>query len=157
MLSHCNCLPKIIVKKEPCKGCLYTDYLYYPCATSVKSCGDVLVTNLKKLVKNCGSTPSFILVSSGFNQTEISGDGILTVTTDSTHIPNNVYDIVYKVVCGDKTTFGFVKICINDPCQFKDCGCDYCDPCTGECGDPQSDLKIEGEIIQSNPTDISIL
>jgi hypothetical protein len=130
--------------------------LYYPCATSVKSCGDVLVADLKKLVKNCSVTPTFKLISSEFSLTSISQDGILNVQTDTTHLPSSVYDIVYKVICGDKTTFGFVKICINNPCQFKDCGCDYCDPCTGECGPPQSDLEVKANLIQSNPTDISI-
>lgn len=132
---------------QPCKtGCLIAKSLKVPCGQGPGACNDILEIDLSEYVV-AGSDIGALKYSLSdtkdldspkntarpYSSLSVSPQGLLQMTTDRALSPEtSIVRVVYKVKeeNGIHSNFGYIDVCIDDPCYGKDR--EICDPCTGE-------------------------
>lgn len=153
-MSNCHiCFPQILSptpesKKGKCPNCLVLPNMVISPENSVYPCGQtgfIPFEGTGMELGICGTnTPQFLIHSHSNTVTNVSiNQNGITFTTTSEAAEIKIANIKYLVTCGKYSAMGNIDIIIKSRCLNVFCAPDeYCDQCTGDCIEKQSDLDV---------------
>ncbi len=139
----CSCLNLSLPRRDvPCdSNCIYAPDLLV--SDQVTACAGATDIDISPVTVTCGTNDVYYTILSSTN---ITGNATITPTKITFTPANNNYapaEIVYKVSCGMLSASGKVIIVYKNNCVGTVCADGkYCNKCTGNCIDMESDHSV---------------
>jgi hypothetical protein len=149
--APCQCQPTAACPANPCEDCFTAKDAVVTPLNGVGPCGKTGWISLAALnsLATCPGQKIFQLLpvtTDAFTRVWIENNDRLYWTTSIVDkaVPNCFFQVNYKMACKQRglASIGCITIGIKDLCDCVFCETGKCDPCTGDCFAPPSDLGV---------------